>query len=138
MALQNLINITQQSTRQFAIGNSLIPQEGPLAVCAVLNFGLSVAFLMDGESLFGSANPVSTFSQLQTIYVDNQGSDNGISIAVGGSGQFIQVKGRTQGYYQVIAPNLLNLIITCTDVNNTTAQIILLNYVVPPFQWATK
>ena len=128
----------QNSVTQWSVGDTLTPIEGPYGISAILDFTKYAEFLFNGEQMFGAANPESAFSGVQSVYVDAQGTDDTVYVSVSQSQQTIAVKGRTQGYYPLIAPNVFNIAVTCADALVTNVQIILLNFMVPPAQWATK
>lgn len=128
----------QRSVTVWPIGETLTPIEGPIAIQAALNFSIAESFLLDAEGLFGSANPLAAFSGLQTIYIDASGTDSVVTVFVAQTQQTIVAKGRTQGYYPLVAPNLFNITVSCSDSLFVAGQVILCNYFVPPAVWATK
>jgi hypothetical protein len=132
-----VFNFTQGTVTIWKVGDTLTPQEGPVGVSCILNFSQYATFVINGVSLFGAANPLSAFSGCQSIYVDTSMTDSPVIISVAGSQQTLVIKGRTQGYYPLIAPNIFNLTATCADtVNAVNVQIILMNFFVPPAQWS--
>jgi hypothetical protein len=130
--------ITQQNSALWqALGETLTPAEGPRAVVTNLNFATYESYLIDAENIFGSSSPTGVFSAAQSIYIDASGTDNQVSVTVGKTGQVITAKGRTQGWYPLCAPNIFNLIVSCSDVNAQFVCIIT-NYFVPPAVWPTQ
>lgn len=126
--------ISNAQTTIWQIGNSLTPAEGPWAIFTVLNFVLDTSFELNGINLL---QPGQVFSMVQTLYLDASQTDSNVTVLVQKSGQVIRIKGRTQGYYPVIAPDIWDMVISCYDA---VAQIpvALLNYQVTPGAWATQ
>jgi hypothetical protein len=116
------------------IGNSLTPGEGPWAIFTSLNFGNDQSFELNGINLL---QPGQVFSMVQTLYLDASNTDANVTVLVQKSGQIIRIKGRTQGYYPVIAPDIWDMIVTCFD-GAAVIPVALLNYQVTPGAWATQ
>jgi hypothetical protein len=116
------------------VGNSLTPVEGPWAILSVLNFANDQTFELNGINLL---QPGQVFSMVQTLYIDASGTDAGVTVLVQKSAQVIRVKGRTQGYYPVVAPDIWDMVITCLD-GAAVVPVALLNYAVTPGAWPTQ
>jgi hypothetical protein len=116
------------------VGNSLTPAEGPWAIFTSLNFALDQGFELNGINLL---QPGQVFSMVQTLYIDASQTDSNITVLVQKSGQVIRIKGRTQGYYPVVAPDIWDMVITCYDLN-AVVPVALLNYQVMPGAWVTQ
>lgn len=137
MAVGILGVVTAQSAALWsALGVTLTPAEGPRAVVVALDFSQFENFLIDAENIFGSANPTQVFSTAQSIFIDASGTDNQVTVTVGKTGQVIVAKGRTQGYYPLVAPNIFNVIVSCSDIA-AKFTICITNYFVPPCSWPT-
>lgn len=120
----------------WTIGNSLVPQEGPTAIFTALNFANADASSSFDLNELNLVEPSQPFSMIQCVYVDTSNTDAFIILTVQKSGQVIRVKGRTQGYYPIIAPNEWDLSIYCSDAL-AVVNLALLNYQVSPGQWST-
>jgi hypothetical protein len=124
------------SFRMCTIGNSLLPAEGPKSLNTVLNFdgvdGLTLhdGFLADSEAILTAGHYL---SMVQTLYVDASATDSPIVIGVDKSGQIVIVKGRTQGWYPVVAPNKWIFTFKCAVA--AVVPVILCNYQVAPAVW---
>lgn len=114
------------------LGNSLLPSEGPASISTSLNFALDTQFDLNALNL---VSPGQTFSMVQCIFIDTSNTDQQVTVTAQKSGQVIKAQGRTQGYYPVVAPNLWDLVVGCSDAL-AIVPVVLLNYCVPPGQWA--
>ena len=61
---------------------------------------------------------------VQTLYIDNMGATGDIIIFIRDTSQRIIAKKDTQGYYPVLATNLMKFEVTATAVQNTSIQFI--------------
>jgi hypothetical protein len=117
------------------IYNAQVPLEGPRAIPLTLDFTSVADATLDGKPLLDSTK----ISMVQTIYIDTSATDNALSVTVGNSGQVIKVKGRTQGYYPVFAPNPFAFTFHSAGVaDSNLVPVYLLNFPVAPAQWATQ
>jgi hypothetical protein len=124
----------QNGISTWTLGNTLIPAEGMKAICTVLNFGTDNTFDMAQQNLVQNTAP---FSMVQTVFVDTSNTDDPVVITCGKGGQQIVAKGRTQGYYPVIAPNNWDLSFFCSDAGGPLVFVALCNFQVQPAVWPT-
>ena len=61
---------------------------------------------------------------VQTLYIDNMGASGDVIIFIRDTSQRIIAKKDTQGYYPVLATNLMKFEVTATAVQNTSIQFI--------------
>lgn len=117
------------------IYNAQVPLEGPKAIPLVLDFTSVADATLDGKPLLDATK----ISMVQTIYIDTSATDNAVSVTVGNSGQVVKVKGRTQGYYPVFAPNPFSFGFHSGGTGDgDLVPIYLLNFPVSPAQWVTQ
>lgn len=105
-----LLNIDARSTQNVALDNQQIPKEGGKALALpILDFSNADQFFMDAELL----GQLGFMSMVQTMFVDMSTSDIPMQITFNGSQQVIVCKGRTQGYYNVMAPSPVKALFSC-------------------------
>jgi hypothetical protein len=128
-----MLSVMQTGVGKWTIGNSLTPIEGPRALVVPLDFSLDTDFSLDSLNVIQGQQE--KFSMVQTVYVDLSRTDASLIITVGKSGQQIIAKGRTQGYYPIVAPNQWLLGFSCADA---LAKVLILvcNYAVAPGIWS--
>lgn len=104
------LNIDSRSTQNVALDNQQIPKEGGKALAIpILDFSQADQYYMDAELL----GQLGFMSMVQTMFIDMSTSDVPMQITINGSQQIIVAKGRTQGYYTVMAPNPVKLTFSC-------------------------
>jgi hypothetical protein len=97
-----------------------------------LNFGADSSFTIDEQTVVQGSDQ---FGMVQTLWIDTSMTDAILLVSVTKSGQTLVVKGRTQGYYPVAAPNAWQLTFTCLDAL-AVVPLVLCNYQVAPGVWA--
>jgi hypothetical protein len=116
------------------IRSQLVPTEGPRAIPVLLDFtGSTTVYTLDLLNVIER----NFISMLQTIFVDASGTDDQVTITMNGSNQTIVVKGRTQGYYAILAPNPARLTFTSTG-STVRIPVFLINVAVSGVVWATQ
>ena len=117
------LNIDSRATQNVALDNQQIPKEGGKALAIpILDFSQANQFFMDAE-LLGS---LGFMSMVQTAFIDMSTSDIPMQVTINGSQQIIVAKGRTQGYYPIMAPNPVKLTFSCPGgpgLDPTTGRI---------------
>lgn len=115
--------------------NHALPEEGPRAVPVPLDFspGGSPDYRLDLQNFMAQAK----ITMIQSVFIDLKDSDQPLLITVNGSNQKLQAKGRTQGYYQLLAPNPLTLEFHM-DNGTTSIVVHLINVPIPGVVWATQ
>ena len=73
---------------------------------------------------------------IQTMYIDMSASDVPMIVNINGSRQNITAKGRTQGYYCVLAPNPVKLTFTCAG-GPLGVVVYFINVPIPGVVWPT-
>ena len=117
------------------VGNQHIPAEGPRAI--PLNMDFTNATGQPSYPIDLSVVQYQTrMSMVQTVYVDLSGTDSPLDIKVEGTNQVIRAKGRTQGYYSVLAPAPTRL--TITSLANAVIPVSLINVPIAGTVWATQ
>lgn len=117
------------------IYNQTRPTEGPK--CIPITHDFSVA-LQNPFHIDLTQNEVQTrFGMVQTIFVDLSGSDNTITFTIEGTNQRIVAKGRTQGYYPVLAPNPTKIDVK-SSANTDVVPMTLINVPVAGVVWPTQ
>lgn len=99
---------------------------------AVLDFtgGTSIELNLLLEQQFGRIGPI------QTVFIDLADTDSSLTIVARGTGQRIVAKGRTQGYYNILAANPADIVFTTAAGIRLTVN--LLNFPIPGAVWATQ
>lgn len=112
------------------LNNPREPSEGRRIIPATLDFTAETQFDFDLASIFNNK----TFTQLQTLYVDNSLNQNDATILMRSSGQSIPVAKNTAGYYTLFAnaPPKFSIISTSSAVK---VGIAMMNWYVEPFTW---
>lgn len=93
------------------LNNQNEPNEGPRCIPLLLDFSSVDTFVADLQQFMDATR----ISMVQTVFVDLSGTDAAMTITIRGTNQKIQVKPRTQGYYNVLAPNPLQLVFQMTN-----------------------
>jgi hypothetical protein len=117
------------------IGNQIIPNEGPRAIPLNLDFTNATgktSYLVD----LSVVQYQTRMSMVQTVYIDLSGTDSPLEIQVQGTNQTVTAKGRTQGYYNVLAPAPTRLQITC--LANAVIPVALINVPIAGAVWPTQ
>jgi hypothetical protein len=135
------LNIDARSTQNVALDNQQIPREGGKALALpILDFSQANQFYMDAELL----GQLGFMSMVQTAYIDMSTSDVPMQVTINGSQQVIVAKGRTQGYYPVMAPNPVKLTFSCpggpgldVTTNRIGIRVFLINVPIAGLVWAT-
>jgi hypothetical protein len=90
------------------VPNQKLPAEGPRTIPLVLDFSAQTFYVID----LTNQQVQTRISMVQTVYIDLKDTDSPLLVQVGGTNQVIKAKGRTQGYYTVLAPAPTNFIIS--------------------------
>lgn len=128
--------IEQNALADVPVQNQVLPKGGPKAVPISLNFGTTgnAAYSLNAQNM----QALGKFSNMQTIYVDNSGNTQLLTITMGGSGQKVKVKAGYQGYYAVLSGNPLTVDFSVPATNATdTTNVFLLNFPLAPYAWPT-
>lgn len=125
------LNLSFASFQQ--INNQDLPEkEGPRTIPLILDFTANASYIIDISQLEQSGK----MSMVQTMYIDLSGTDLALLITVRGTGQQIKAKGRTQGYYALLAPNPTSL--TASQPGGVAVPIQLINVPIVGSVWATQ
>lgn len=135
-AIVNPVNLNK-----LALDNQMIPNEGTKSIAVPpMDFSVANVYTLDLEI------PLQTgqISMVQCLFIDMSTSDQAMQIFVNGSNQVIVAKGRTQGYYAVLAPNPVKLAFSCPGgpgLDPTTGRfgisVQLVNVPIPGAIWPT-
>jgi hypothetical protein len=115
-----------------ALDNQQIPSEGSKSVAVLLDFTQSNQFTLDLTNI----QQRGFLSMIQTLFIDMSASDVPMNILVNGSRQNLVAKGRTQGYYCVLAPNPVKLTFTCAG-GPLGVVVYFINVPIPGAVWPT-
>lgn len=121
-----------QHIQRLALDNQQIPSEGSKAIVSLFDFTAANQFSLDLQNLQALGN----MSMIQTLFIDMSQSDVPMTIVFNGSGQTIVAKGRTQGYYCVLAPNPVKLTATCAG-GPLGVVVYFINVPIPGIVWPT-
>lgn len=120
--------------RTLLLENQQIPSEGPKALVFLLdmttNASQSLSLLLTEQTGY--------ISMLQTIFIDMTGIATNLIITLKGSGQKIFAKAATQGYYNVLCPNPVELQFDGTIGAGQLIPIFLINAPIPGVVWASQ
>ena len=108
------------------------PSEGPRGAPLVCDFSSQNPILVD----LTQQQAQTRLSMVQTIYIDLADSDNVITVLVESSMHRIRAKGRTQGFYPLLAPAPTKLILTSSGTDLITVHIV--NVPIAGVVWPTK
>lgn len=125
------LNISMAAFSQIA-NQDLPEKEGPRTIPLILDFTTHDSYIIDISQL----EQTGKMSMVQTVYIDLSGTDLALLITVRGTGQQIKAKGRTQGFYPVLAPNPTSL--TATQPAGAAIPIQLINVPIVGTVWATQ
>lgn len=109
------------------------PSEGPKALPVPMDFSQAGSYSLD----FGNEQDKGRLSMVQACFIDASQVDAPVTIQPQGSNQTLTVKGRTQGYYALLASNPFSVLVSCAN----GAGIVLvqfLNFPVASAQWSTQ
>lgn len=131
MAIQNL---------QLAVDNAITqgfkPEEGQPAITIPLQLDFSTA--TDITADLSMVMEQNRFRFLQSIYVDLSGTASVLTITVtGGVNQKIVCKGRTQGYYTILAP-FAPVVLAFNFAGAAIVPVQLINVQIQGAVWATQ
>lgn len=121
-----------QSSNVQIVANQTIPGDTPKSLQLYLDFSAGSSFQL-GLLL---QQQMARIGAIQTIFVDNKDTDSAMILTFTGSGQNIKCKGRTQGYYNVLAVSPVDVNIASTS--GILQLIHFLNIPVPGVVWATQ
>lgn len=116
----------------FAIFNGLVPRGGPRALRIALDFTALASQPIDLQEELLMAQ----LEFVQTLYIDNQANANALICVVGATQQIIKVKGNTEGYYSVLAPETAGFTFS-TTLGAVIVPIHFINVPMAVAQWAT-
>jgi hypothetical protein len=126
-------NVDQNSLQACQLDNQFLPlKEGCKAITFLLDFTLADSFALDAE-LFQQRGFIGS---IQTCYIDMGDSDVNMSMVFSTSNQRIIAKGRTQGFYTVIAPSPFKLLFTSKG-GAQGVRVFFLNVPIPGMVWPT-
>ena len=126
-----MANLNQQQIQFFPIQNQqIVGKKGPLAARLVLDFSQQSQYNLDMQN----AQSLNQFDLCQTIFVDNSAGGSAVMITIAGSSQVIVVKSGTQGYFNVICPNPIN--ISFQSAGGQVVTIFLIDVAIPGATWS--
>ena len=125
-------NVNENNLTQKTIYNFRVPPEGAKVIPVLLDFTADTVYTLDLSQMEQQGR----FSQLQAIYIDLSQTDSALTILVVDVQQTIVAKGRTDGYYAVLASNPTML--TFTSSANAIIFVHLINAPIPGVTWATQ
>ena len=117
------------SNQQTAIYNALVPKEGPRTILTPLDFTASASILID----FTQAYENTSFSVVQSVWVDNFANASPVVFTVASTGQTIEVPANAQGVFPVIAA--IRPKITITSAGNVIVPCLWLTVPLPVGVW---
>ncbi len=118
------------------LNNQVIPDEGPKEIALVIDFSSSNGDPIEIDLML--FNQDGRFSMLQTLWVDLSNAANDLRITLANSGQVIQAKTKTQGYYNVLAPNPLKLRFETLQGGLINVPVGLINVPIPGSVWSVS
>jgi len=125
------MNIDQQTVQYVTIKNQLVATgKGPLAARLVVDFTAQNSYDLDMQN----AQSLNQFDLCQTIFVDNSAGGAAVTITIKGSGQVIVVKAGTQGYFNVMCPNPIQ--INFTSAGGSVVTVFLIDVAIPGATWS--
>jgi hypothetical protein len=116
-----------------AVSGAQIPSEGPKTVPIRLDFSAADSYSLD----LSQFQHLGKLQLVQAVFIDASQVDVPVAVTFSGGAQTIVAKGRTQGYYVVLASNPVSAIFTCI-AGGALVNIALLNFPVCSAQWATQ
>lgn len=130
-----------RNTANLLLKNQTPPTDGGKAMALpVMDFSQANQFSIDAQQF----QELGFMSMVQTAWVDMSTSDVPMQITINGSQQVIVAKGRTQGYYNVMAPNPVKMVFSCPGgpgLDVTTGRVgirvHLLNMPIAGVVWST-
>lgn len=128
-----MTNLDQTQYATTEVKNQLLPAEGPKTIPVSLDFTTETVFALDMSQQIRRK----FISLIQSVFIDNQYNDNPLVVTIGITGQVIKAKGRTQGYYPVLAPPEFTCTFSCAGVGDSPTVVYLMNMPIAPGQWAT-
>jgi hypothetical protein len=120
------------SYSSIGLSTAQLPLEGPKTVPLVLDFTQQASYTVDLQNLQGR----NFLSSVQAVYVDNSNNAAGLTLTFDGTQQAVICKGRTQGYYTVLATNPVRF--TAASAGAVIVRLYLLNVPVAGAVWATQ
>jgi hypothetical protein len=117
------------NNQQVSIYNALVPREGPKSVSIPINFSAGATALID----FTTAYENTSFSSVQSVWVDNFNNPNSITFTVQSTGQTIEVPADAQGIFPVIAASRPK--ITAYSAGAVIVPTLWLNVPMPQGTW---
>jgi hypothetical protein len=127
------MNVNASNLMWQAVSGAQIPSEGPKTVPIRLDFSAADSYSLD----LSQFQHLGKLQLVQAVFVDASQVDVAVSVAFSGGGQTIIVKGRTQGYYSVLASNPVSAVFTCPS-GGALVNIALLNFPICSAQWPTQ
>lgn len=121
----------QQPVQQ--VYNRTAPCEPPKAMRLLLDFSKAGTYTINGQQAVAQ----NRLCDVQTVYIDASGTDVATILSVPATGQIVQVKGRTQGWYPIAVPNPWNIQISNAD-GAVIMPVQLANVPVQASSWATQ
>jgi hypothetical protein len=107
-----------------------MPPEGPKCIPITLDFTIQDSYTLDLSPL----NWAAKLSMIQTVFVDSSTSAVDVVVTVPASQQILKIKSGTQGYYPILVPNPIKLLVKCPG-GPVDVRLELLNFPIPHGQW---
>jgi hypothetical protein len=126
--------LESQRLADLQVANQEIPSEGPRDIPLLLDFSsvtdrsFTIALLQQQVQ--------TRISMVQTIYIDLADSDNVITVIVENTNHRVRAKGRTQGFYTLLAPAPTTLKISSSGTDVIPVHMV--NVPIAGVVWATQ
>jgi hypothetical protein len=117
----------------FALGNVVIPMEGPKVAEITLNFATQAEQTIDLSQLIQN----NTISYVQCVFIDNYDNPDTLTLVAALTNLRIVVPANSQGYYSILAPNMPVFTVS-TTVGAFNVTFGFLNVPVQPDQWSAN
>lgn len=117
---------------QFQIPRNAVPVDGGVGIPVLL--ALAAVAQVSGD--FVLEQTAGAIGFVQSVYIDNSGNADALTLTFPGTGQNITVKGHTQGYYPII-PCTGSFSWVAQSAGAVNVPVIFMNEKFEAAQWAT-
>ncbi len=125
-----MININPKSIPFFTVTNLEVPCEGPRCLPLRLDFSLDVEYQINLQN----TEALKQFSMVQSLFIDNSGNGNSLTISNPLTGQSITTGANKQAYKNVLCPNPAQL--NFLSNGGVVCKVHLLNFPVTNCEWS--